>query len=203
MESNQPFSSRPSFVPSYASGAPLQSHGWFDSLIRFRLNVAFNMPETNAARWQRLCPEWAPPSAARAATACLRPQETNASRWQRLCPEWAPPSAARVSVSYRVDTNSHGAHAAAPPRGRKRAAPGSSSSASVYVNPPPGRADAPVIRHTRRGTTAAAVAALASCGSVTLVEELLRDRYARSASSTMASLAATWEFFHDQAFAHA
>lgn len=59
-----------------------------------------------------------------------------------------------------------------------------------------------MVRHVRRGTVAAAVAALATHGSIALVESLLQDRYARSASSTMATLATTWEYFHDQAFGH-
>ena len=46
------------------------------------------------------------------------------------------------------------------------------------------------------------MAALATFGAVALVEALLQDRYARSASSTAATLATTWEFYHDQAFMH-
>ena len=92
-----------------------------------------------------------------------------------------------------------------PTRGSKRPAPEIAATASrLVITPdhPCSRADAPVVRHTRRGTTAAAVAALATFGAVALVEARLQDRYARSASSTAATLATTWEFYHDQAFSH-
>ena len=124
-------------------------------------------------------------------------QETTAAKWQRLCPNRAPPASLAIShVSYNSDVQD-----VVPKRGSKRGPPRSTSAATAYVIPPPGRADAPVVRHARRGSTAAAVAALAAFGSISLVEALLQDRYAKSASSTAATLAATWEFFHDQAFA--
>ena len=120
-------------------------------------------------------------------------QETAAARWRRLCPTWAPPAAANIIP----DNSPTVKDKETLPRGSKRPATATTSSASHFVT----RHDAPVVRHTRRGTTAAAVSALAAFGSIALVEALLEDRYAKSASSTMATLAATWEYFHDQAFA--
>ena len=116
-------------------------------------------------------------------------RESNAARWQRLCPDRAPPA----SLNIHVGTSTSAVQMQAPQRGSKRSVSTSSSAAAMYVTPPPGRADAPVVRHTRRGTTAAAVAALATFGSIALVEALLQDRHARSASSTMATLASTWQ----------
>ena len=133
--------------------------------------------------------------------------ESTADRWRRLCPDWAPPASLGISVA----ASDNSARGAVSQRGSKRPAPVTSSRASApststsatstsYVTPPSGRADAPVVRHVRRGTMAEAVAALANFGSVALVESLLQDRYARSASSTVKTLVTTWEYFHDQAF---
>ena len=121
-------------------------------------------------------------------------QESAAARWKRLCLTWTPPAAAKVNPDNSPVIMEMGTHT----RGSKRPAPATTSSASHLVTRP----DAPpVVRHTRRGTTAAAVSALAAFGSIALVEALLENRYAKSASSTMATLAATWGYFHDQAFA--
>ena len=77
-------------------------------------------------------------------------------------------------------TQHHGGADASTATWLQRPASAISSAAALYITPPPGRADAPVERHTRRGTTAAAVAALATFGSIALVEALLQDRHARS-----------------------
>ena len=143
----------------------------------------FDAPESAAAKWRRLCPGWAPPTSL------------------NLRGETGPVAASETQVDAAATRSVN--NAMVPQRGSTRWAASSSSTAAAYVNPPPGRTDAPVVRHVRRGTTAAAVAALATFGSIALVEALLQDRYAKSASSTTATLAPTWQYFHDQAFAHA
>ena len=95
-------------------------------------------------------------------------QESAAARWRRLCPTWAPPAAVKVNPDNTPVIKEKETHA----RGSNRPAPATTSSASHFVTRP----DAPVVRHTRRGTTAAAVSALAAFGSIALVEALLEDR---------------------------
>ena len=121
-------------------------------------------------------------------------QESTAARWRRLCPNWDPPPEVHINTV----TTTSSADGVVPARGSRRPAPYPPASANQYTS----RSDAPVVRHVRRGTTVAAVAALAAYGSIALVEALLQDRYAKSASSAMATLAATWHYFHEQAFSH-
>ena len=93
--------------------------------------------------------------------------ESAAAKWRRLCPEWAPPSAAQVTWTEPAPPTT----TTAPQRGARRTAAPPLTTAADYVT----RADAPAVRHARRGTTTAAVAALAAVGSIALVESLLRD----------------------------
>ena len=64
------------------------------------------------------------------------------------------------------------------------------------------RSDAPVVRNLRRGTTADALAALRDAGITALIEDLLQERYARSAATLSASLLKTGAYFHEEAFGH-
>ena len=96
--------------------------------------------------------------------------ESAAAKWRRLCPEWAPPSAAQVTWTEPAPPTT----TTAPQRGARRTAAPPLTTAADYVT----RADAPAVRHARRGTTTAAVAALAAVGSIALVESLLRDKHA-------------------------
>ena len=66
----------------------------------------------------------------------------------------------------------------------------------------PQRFDEKTVRHSRRGTTVEAMAALESQGIKVLVGELVRDRYSAGANLSNASLLRTWCLFHQQAFGH-
>ena len=93
--------------------------------------------------------------------------ESAAARWRRLCPDWDPPGAAQVAIATTPMSTTEGV---VPPRGSRRPAPYPPASANHYTS----RSDAPVVRHVRRGTTVAAVPALAAYGSIALVEALLQ-----------------------------
>ena len=64
----------------------------------------------------------------------------------------------------------------------------------------PGRSEAPMVRHLRRGAAADAAAAVASVGMAALVASLVSDRVAPSSIGSSASLLNTWTAFHYFAF---
>ena len=64
----------------------------------------------------------------------------------------------------------------------------------------PGRSDAPLVRHLRRGAAANAAAAVASVGMAALVATLVSDRVAQSSIGSSSSLLNTWTAFHFIAF---
>ena len=117
--------------------------------------------------------------------------ESTDARWRRLRPDlyWEPEAEA---VATHVPKVARGT----------RARP--SHSAADIVHPPfaQRRLDEPVIRHTRRGATTDALAALEVQGVTALVDVLYQDRYSKSATASNASLLKTWQHFHDQAFGH-
>ena len=62
------------------------------------------------------------------------------------------------------------------------------------------RSDAPAIRNVRRGSASEAISSLRSEGETALVDDLIRDRNARSSTASRASLSSTWHRFHLEAF---
>ena len=117
--------------------------------------------------------------------------ESTDARWRRLRPElyWEPEVEA---VATQVPIVSRGT----------RSRP--TQSAAEPVHPPfaQRRLDEPVIRFTRRGTTAEALAALHVQGVNALVDVLYSGRYSDAATASNISLLRTWQHFHDQAFRH-
>ena len=117
--------------------------------------------------------------------------ESTDARWRRLRPDlyWEP----EVEV-----VATHAPHVV---RGDRARPP---QSAADPVHPPFAmrRLDEPVIRHTRRGATTDALAALEVQGVTGLVDVLYEGRYSKSATASNISLLKTWQYFHDQAFAH-
>jgi hypothetical protein len=63
------------------------------------------------------------------------------------------------------------------------------------------RADALVVRNVRRGSFLLAADTLASSGSGMLIDELVRDKHARSSAASISSWLATWSRFQHLAFA--
>jgi hypothetical protein len=75
------------------------------------------------------------------------------------------------------------------------------SAAGVQATSTPGlRRDAPLVRNLRRGCFVAAEDALASAGAGALIEDLVRDRHARSSTASISSWLNTWTRFHQLAF---
>lgn len=70
-------------------------------------------------------------------------------------------------------------------------------------NPVAARYDEPTVRHLRRGATTDALASLRLVGAVSFVIAPQQVRYARPAATPSASLRSTWNYFHDDPFAHA
>ena len=62
------------------------------------------------------------------------------------------------------------------------------------------RSDAPVVRNVRRGSVSEAISSLHSAGEPALVDDLIRDRTARSSYASAASLLNTRHRFHQEAF---
>ena len=62
------------------------------------------------------------------------------------------------------------------------------------------RSDAPVVRNVRRGSASEAISSLHSAGETALVDDLIRDRTAKSSYASAASLLSTWHRFHHEAF---
>ncbi len=76
-----------------------------------------------------------------------------------------------------------------------------SASAGVQVATTQGlRHDAPAVRNVRRGSFADASAELARLGVGPMVDDLVRDRHARSSIAACTSWLNTWRRFHDLAF---
>jgi hypothetical protein len=76
-----------------------------------------------------------------------------------------------------------------------------SSAAGVQAGSTEGvRADAPIVRNVRRGSFLMAADSLATNGAGTLIDELVRDRHARSSTASINSWLSTWSRFHRLAF---
>lgn len=81
--------------------------------------------------------------------------------------------------------------------GSRRAGPYSRAADHIFT-----RSGVPVIRNRRRGTIADVLVALREVGAITLVEDLLRHRYAQFATASTASLIKIWSYFHEETFGH-
>ena len=102
----------------------------------------------------------------------------------------------------RLVRTNRGPHAPAPvtgiaPHWGNRARP-----RTAAADPVAARYDEPTVRHVRRGTTIAALAALGAMGATALVDALHEDRYPKMATLSNLSLLKTWKHFHDEAFGH-
>ena len=76
-----------------------------------------------------------------------------------------------------------------------------SSSAGVQATPTQGlRHDAPNARNLRRGSFTDVAAALAFSGAGPIIDDLVRDRHARSSTAAITSWLNTWKRFHALAF---
>jgi hypothetical protein len=76
-----------------------------------------------------------------------------------------------------------------------------SASAGVKATPTQGlRSDAPAVRNVRRGSFSDAAAELARLGVAPIIDDLVRDRHARSSIAAYTSWLNTWRRFHDLAF---
>jgi hypothetical protein len=62
------------------------------------------------------------------------------------------------------------------------------------------RKDVPVVRNVRRGSYSDAAAELARLGVAPVLDDLVRDRHARSSIAAVTSWLTTWRRFHDLAF---
>ena len=62
------------------------------------------------------------------------------------------------------------------------------------------RSDAPVVRNVRRGSASEAISSFHSAGEIALVDDLIKDRTAKSSYASAASLLSTWHRFHHEAF---
>ena len=62
------------------------------------------------------------------------------------------------------------------------------------------RSDAPVVRNVRRGSASEAISSFHSAGETALVDDLIKDRIAKSSYASAASLLSTWHRFHHEAF---
>jgi hypothetical protein len=79
-------------------------------------------------------------------------------------------------------------------------APSAPSLREVVATTSSSRADAPVIKHARRGDPARAISADSTLGFSTLLDNLIRDRDSASAAGGRVSLLRTWSTFHAQVF---
>ena len=106
--------------------------------------------------------------------------ESTDARWRRLRPDlyWEPEVEA---VAAQVPKASRGTRSRPP------------QSAADPVHPPfaQRRLDEPVIRYTRRGATADALAALDVQGVTALVDVIYKDRHSASATASASSPAAS------------
>jgi hypothetical protein len=75
-----------------------------------------------------------------------------------------------------------------------------SGSASSSSHGPPARADAPTVKHARRGGVERALDGLQSTGFPSLLDDLVGDRDANSGRGTQLILLRTWTRFHDAVF---